>query len=180
MPTNFDKVIAGLKHLALNLNVESYKSRFKIQKTIFLAQTLGLTTNYCFTIYVGGPYSPGLTRDYYAQPERLPSLETEYELTPDEVAILEKIKVCSDLYENLSLMEATATIVYFIKLNPSQKDCDVFAQVKSIKPFLSDSTLVIGISKAKELLFKPEYLTDELQKEIDSWSNISDGDVEGR
>ena len=52
---------------------------------------------------------------------------------------------------------------------------DIFALVKNSKPFLTYETVVIRISKAKELLFKPEYLTDELKREFQCWSNISDG-----
>jgi len=172
--SNLDKVIAALRFLELKPDVESYKWRFLIQKTTHLAQALGLQTHYYFTIYVAGPYSPTLARDYYHNAKQMNALQTDYELTSDDTKILERIKACCDLYQDLSLMECTSTIVYFMKEMPNSKDEDLFVRVKFLKPFLSDSTCVIGISKAKELLFIPKYLTEELKKEMDEWEKIED------
>lgn len=174
MVDNLDKVIACLRFLDLKPNISSYVWRFLIQKTVHLAQALGLNTNYYFTVYVAGPYSPSLARDYYSHPDKIQALQTDYELTSEDIEILEKIKACCDLYQDLSLMECTSTVVYLMKEKPNLKDDDLFAKIKSLKPYLSDSTYVIGISKAKELLFKPEYYTDELKREIDEWERVED------
>lgn len=174
MVNNIDKVIATLRFLELKPDIESYKWRFLIQKTTHLAQSLGLQTNYYFTIYVAGPYSPSLAMDYYNHRDQVNSLQSDYELTSSDIEILSKIKACCDLYHDLSLMECTSTIVHYMKAMPNMKDEDLFATVKSLKPYLSDSTCVIGISKAKELLFIPEYLTKELKKEMDEWEKVED------
>ncbi len=39
-----------------------------------------------------------------------------------------------------------------------------------------DEISVIARNKAKELLFKPEFLTSEIQQEIDEWDCIDDSD----
>jgi len=169
---NLDKVIACLRFLDLKPDIRSYIGYFLIQKTVHLAQALGLSTNYYFTVYVAGPYSPSLARDYYSHPDKIQALQTDYEPTPEDMEILEKIKACRDLYQDFGLMECTSTVVYLIKENPNLKDDDLFAKIKSLKPYLSDSTCVIGISKAKELLFRPEYYTDELKREMDEWETL--------
>lgn len=46
--------------------------------------------------------------------------------------------------------------------------------MKTFKPHLDDETIVIGINSAKELLFKPEYLTAELRSELESWEKLAE------
>jgi uncharacterized protein YwgA len=172
MPNNFDKVIAGLKFLGLSPNVHEYRGRFFTQKTAFLAKALGVEIKYDFTVYVAGPYSRELTCDYYAQSTKLESLQTDYELTQSDVQVLEKIKACSDIYDNMGLMEAVSTIVYLKTQNPELTDDDLFVRLKWLKPHLTDGERTIGITRAKELLFKPEYLTEEIAKEMDEWDRL--------
>jgi len=172
--SDLDKVIASLKFLGLKPDMREYKWRFLVQKITHLAQSLGLQTHYRFTIYVAGPYSPLLASNYYDNQDKVNALETEYELTADDKSILEKIRACCDLYHDVFLMECTSTVVYFMKENPSLKDGDIIAKIHSLKPHLGDATCVIGISKAKELLFRPEYLTEELKKEIEEWDRVED------
>jgi hypothetical protein len=41
-----------------------------------------------------------------------------------------------------------------------------------LKPYLSDSDLLTGLTTAKQLLFKDEYLTVELKREIEAWEKV--------
>ena len=174
MQNTLDKVIACLKFLELNPNMEQYEWRFLTQKIAFLAKALGMDIDYCFTIYVAGPYSRELNLDYYPfeNKERINSLQTDYDLTPSDIEVLEKIKRCCDIYNNKDLMESTSTIVFFTKENPNLTDDNLFAKLKLLKPHLSDYNSVIGISKAKELLFKPEYLTNAIRREMEEWDRF--------
>lgn len=175
LSANFDKVISILRYMNLRPDDRSYDSNFVIQKTTFLAQQMGIPLPYCFTLYIHGPYSPSLTRDYYNHTDRLSAQESDYELNTNEIGILNRILKNSDLYENQSLMEATATIVFLKNTQRTLNDCEIFAKVKDKKPYLSDETITIGITKAKDLLFKQEYLTEDLKREINCWSSITDG-----
>jgi uncharacterized protein YwgA len=172
MSSNLDIVIACLKYLEVPDRISTYRGRFYTQKTAFLAKALGIGITYPFTVYVAGPYSPKLTCDYYANTQKVELLETNYELVQPETEILDKIKVCRGIYQNMSLMEATSTIVYLRKEAPALSDDDVFVQLKRLKPHLSDSDRLIGITRSKELLFRPEYLTDEIKREMELWDNI--------
>lgn len=173
MPSNdLDKVIACLKYLEVPDRINTYRGRFYTQKTAFLAKALGIEITYRFTVYVAGPYSHDLTCDYYANSKKAQSLETDYELLPPEIEVLDRIKGCRGIYQNMSLMEATSTIVYLKKETPALTDDDVFVRLKRLKPYLSDSDRLIGITRSKELLFRPEYLTDEVKREMELWDNI--------
>src|SRR4030067_2594337 len=99
--TNFDKVISSLKYLDVYPRSSTdYNSSYLIQKITFLNQALGMDTNYLFTIYLAGPYSPALARDYYSQSSRLDTLESEYQLTQADIERLNKIKNCCGILEN--------------------------------------------------------------------------------
>jgi hypothetical protein len=74
--------------------------------------------------------------------------------------------------ENQSLLEATSTAVYLMQQNPDRNDDSLFMSLKWLKPHLSDSDRVVGIAKAKELLFNPDYLTDELKREMAEWDKL--------
>jgi hypothetical protein len=90
------------------------------------------------------------------------------------IAILDAIH--STVFQNQKMrtnqgefLEAVSTILY-LKNNMNLDDDDaVFSETKRIKPHLGDSLIVIGIDIAKKLLFKPEYLTPALKKEMELW-----------
>jgi hypothetical protein len=72
----------------------------------------------------------------------------------------------------MGLMEAVSTIVYLKTQNPELTDDDLFVRLKWLKPHLTDGERTIGITRAKELLFKPEYLTEEIAKEMAEWDKL--------
>ena len=174
MSTNLDKVIACLKELDLRPIMQDYNWRFFTQKTAFLASALGMDITYDFTIYVSGPYSRELNCDYFPFENKIKinNLQTDYVLMPLDVSILEKIKECCDLYENQTLMESTSTIVYLMNENPQYNDDDIYAHMKRLKPQIKDKERIIGLTKAKELLFKDEYMTEEIAREHEEWDRI--------
>jgi hypothetical protein len=129
---------------------------------------------YDFTIYVAGPYSRHLNCDYYPNEvkSRIDALETTYELTDSDIVTLDKIKSCRGLLENQTLLEATSTAVYLMMQNPDQSEDRLFITLRWLKPHLSESDRVIGISKAKELLFRSDYFTEELKQELNEWDKL--------
>jgi len=172
--TNLDKVIACLRCLGLRPSMHQYKWRFLTQKTAFLAKALGMDISYSFTIYVSGPYSRELNCDYYPfeNKTKINNLQTDYVLTPLDISILERIKGCSDLYENQSLMESTSTIIFLMKENHQYNDENIFSSMRRLKPHIRDTERIIGLTKAKELLFKDEYMTEEIAREMEEWDRI--------
>jgi hypothetical protein len=174
MSNDLDKVIACLKFLGLRPSMYVYRWRFLTQKIAFLAKALGMDIGYDFTIYVAGPYSRGLNCEYYPDEvkTKMDALQTDYVLTPSDLSVLERIRNCRGLLENQSLMEAASAAVFFMKQNPSITEDNLFMSLKWLKPHIGDSDRVVGITKAKELLFKPEYLTEEIRREMDEWDRV--------
>jgi uncharacterized protein YwgA len=174
MSNDLDKVIACLRFLGLRPSMYVYRWRFMTQKIAFLAKALGMDIGYEFTIYVAGPYSRELNCDYYRDEikTRMDSLQTDYVLTPSDVSVLERIRDCRGLLESQSLMEAASTAVFFMTQNPSITEDNLFMSLKWLKPHIGDSDRVVGITKAKELLFKPEYLTEEIKRETEEWDRV--------
>ena len=148
---------------------------FIIQKVAFLAQALGIDIKYCFTIYVAGPYSPTLAHDYYTYQDRVATLQSDYSLSEEEAQKLVPLKRNIDLFTSISnyqLLESTATAVYLMREYPEIEDDEIIMKVRALKPYLTDELIILGMNRAKRLLFKPEYLTEKLKKEIDEWDRI--------
>ena len=55
-----------LKELDMEPTINSLDDRIRLQKAIYLSQEAGVPLGYRFSWYVRGPYSPGLTSDYYS------------------------------------------------------------------------------------------------------------------
>ncbi|MFW9866507.1 MAG: hypothetical protein ACFFEN_10470 [Candidatus Thorarchaeota archaeon] len=182
MKQSYKKIIAILKYLGFSIERNdrpeiSFNSRFKIQKIAYLCKGLGMDLFHEFSIRVHGPYSNVLAQDYYDSPQAIVNLETDYNLDEDERQIVDKIKekvldhYLAEDYET-ELLEAVSTIVYLREEHPDIIDDDIFASVKTMKPHLKESMIIISNNIAKELLFKPEYLTEEVRRELDMWDNI--------
>ena len=55
-----------MKQLEVDTGIDAVEDRVRFQKAIYLAQEAGVPLGYRYNWYVMGPYSPDLTRDYYA------------------------------------------------------------------------------------------------------------------
>lgn len=63
------KLVLG--ELGLAPEIKTVKQRKTVQKGVYVAQLSGVDLGYRYNWYVMGPYSPGLTRDYFALRETL-------------------------------------------------------------------------------------------------------------
>lgn len=182
MKPSYKKIIAILKYLGFSIEKSdspdiSFNSRFKIQKIAYLCKSLGIDLYHEFTIRVRGPYSHVLAQDYYNYPEAIVNLETDYVLNESEKQKADKIKeyvldhyLAKD-YET-ELLESVSTINYLRKKNPELSDDEIFATIKNMKSYLKEWEIIISNNISKELLFKPEYLTEEIRKELDMWDKV--------
>lgn len=59
-----------------------------------------------------------------------------------------------------------------MKQKPDFEDDALLLTLKQLKPHLGDSDLVVAITRAKEALFKPEYMTNEIMQEMDEWDRL--------
>lgn len=184
MVKDFEKIIFALKHWNLFLEDptkdKNFQSRLIIQKLAHISQTLGVELKrYHFTLYKNGPYSPDLTYDYYNNPILINSLKTDYKPSPKEIELFDEIKevILSHPLNNnhqADLLEAVSTVLYFKNYNPKLLDDDLFEKTLDQKPFLSHKIITIAINLVKQLKFKSEYLSEEIQEELDLWDKAED------
>jgi uncharacterized protein YwgA len=165
------KVIAFFKELGFEITISRFDDRLIAQKLVCLLELKGINLGYPCSIYVRGPYSPDLTEDLFEFKNEFENLETGSRLKPAEK------ETASDLNRIFGLkpvpLEVGATYGYYAL----RQDCDpleALRQVKRLKPFYSEAQIAIGISKAKEFLFRPtEKDLEDLKKETGIWQRAS-------
>lgn len=178
---DFKKIISALNYWKIYLNRpdRDFISRFKIQKLTYLCKSMGMPLNYNFTLYINGPYSTSLTRDYFEEPQLIETLQTDYILNEKDIEILDKINEyvlvhpISTEFE-AEFLEAISTAYYIRNKSSSILDDEIFAKVKEVKPHIKDSIIVVAINTVKKLFFKPEILNKEVKREIEIWDKAKD------
>lgn len=119
--------LVGLKlildALGIDDEVSSLQDRMRVQKAIYLAQVAGLDLGYRYGWYIHGPYSPRLTRDYFALAEE-PSADavTHVELRPAVTAQINKVRPILSVPTGARLtdvewLEALASVHYLINVS---------------------------------------------------------------
>lgn len=53
------------ENLNFDFNIRSLDDRIKLQKYVFISKSFGLDLGYNYSLYIHGPYSPDLAKDYY-------------------------------------------------------------------------------------------------------------------
>ena len=69
------RLLATFSALELEINVQTFETRFFVQKNGYFLQEFGANLEYAFGMYIHGPYSSALARDAYT----LQDLEYERE-----------------------------------------------------------------------------------------------------
>ena len=157
------KVIAFFKELGFEFDVSRFDDRLIAQKLVCLLELKGIDLGYSCSMYVRGPYSPDLTQDLFAHTRDFEKLKTDARLDPAEK------EAAGDLGRIFGLKpvprEVGATYGFYT-LRQNSDPFEAVRQVKRLKPFYSEAQIALGISKAKEFLFKPTRKDlEELNKE---------------
>ena len=170
--SDFNKVIACLKGMGMKRpSVNDFQDKLMIQKAVYLLQLKGVKTGFHYGLYVRGPYSPELTKELYAHKSELQQLKTTEELTKKETEAVGELKELLGL--NPGLLEVAATYSYFA-FGRKEDPITALKNVRTIKPFYSETQIAVGISRAKEYLFKPTGKElAELRKELEPWQKAS-------
>ena len=165
------KVIAFFKELGFEFDIARFDDRLIAQKLVCLLELKGIDLGYSCSLYVRGPYSPDLTKDLFAFTPEFENQKTGSRLNKKEK------EVADELLRIFGLkpvpLEVGATYGYYA----IRKDCDPLEasrQVKRLKPFYSEAQVALGISKAKEFLYKPTGKDlEDLKKETGIWQRAS-------
>ena len=173
MPKNPDRIISFLKHLNLESDIRAYEVRIGIQKIAFILEQMGAPINYDFELRKEGPYSKDLAKDYYDNQNKFANFLTEYEITNSDKEILDRYLMIMNAER--AALEEVSTIL-FKKLQYGDF-AYVVAKIKVIQPNLSENDIMHAQNKAKQLLFKNEFLTSDLISEFQLWERASSAPI---
>ena len=177
MGEDLKKVLAYLKELGFTPDVDNFQDKLIIQKTVCLLKLLGVKLHYPFSLYVRGPYSPSLTKDLYANKKIVNNLKTDYVPTKKEKKQLQSLYSLSNEL-NPTLLEIMSTYAFLI-YNLKKDDKQAIIDLKKIKCFYSEGRIAVGISRTKELLFKPSKKDiDKMKAEFRNIEEASLSDME--
>lgn len=111
-----------LDELGLAPDIKTVRQRKTVQKGVYLGQIAGVDLGYRYNWYVMGPYSPSLTRDYFALSESLSAGDdpSGFELQEAVRARLSKARDLLPVPDNVDLsqddwMELLASLHYLMK-----------------------------------------------------------------
>jgi uncharacterized protein YwgA len=147
---NLDKAIACFKELNLHPKVDDFQDKLVMQKVIYLLEKLGIDCGYSYSLYLRGPYSTGLTKDLYCNKDKVEALKTNVSFGEDEKEKFAKL-VSIGLVPTMLEIVSTYTL---LKFDDGLSENDAIIKLKSLKPY-PEHQIAIGISKAKQLFFKP-------------------------
>lgn len=141
----YDKLLACLSELGLELNVNTFTQRKKLQKLTYLLQTFCADMGISYSWYLHGPYSPQLTRALFDssskyQPSKLTKQEAEHVKTL-------KANLGTNL-ESTDFLELIVSLHFIKSQMPSASMTDITRVLRQKKPFFTE----LDISRATETL----------------------------
>jgi len=168
---NRKKLIAFFKELGFEFDISRFDDRLVAQKIVCLLDLKGIDLGYTCSMYVRGPYSPDLTQDLFEFKNEFGNLKTDVRLSAPEKEIAGELRRIFGLKP--IPLEVGATYGYYA-LRQNCDPLEALRQVKRLKPFYSEAQIALGISKAKEFLFKPTQRDlEDLKKETGIWQRAS-------
>lgn len=173
----FAKVKACLKTMGYSsLSSDNFEDKLLIQKIVYLLSLKGIELGYPYSLYFRGPYSPALTRDIYDHGQELRNLRSEHILSAPEMRIIEEFMDLMELRP--AQLEVAATYAYFA-YERGQEAASATASVRKMKGFYPEAQIALGISKAKQFLYRPTAQeTDRMKKEAELWEKASEADLD--
>jgi len=111
-------------------DINRFDSRLKLQKYVYLGRYFSLPFNYSYNLYIRGPYSPDLAKDYYS----LDDVEASLVRLPRRFVELVRGK-------NVEWLEYATTLLMISKRYPNIGDNLIIKLVKSSKPYAEENEL---------------------------------------
>lgn len=136
-PARVKRLAAVLETLAKatgrSFGHDTFGERLRTQKAIYLLKVLGIPAarRYDFNLYLRGPYSPDLAKDYFMIAPQMAGVAPE-PIPERQLRVIEEFVTQGD-----SFLEAAATI-HFIKAHSEETTKEaILAHARRIKPQLS-------------------------------------------
>ncbi len=149
------------------MDKDQFEHRLVAQKLVYLLKLKGVDFAYPFHLYVRGPYSPDLAREYYQHADEFSRCETASTLSSAE---MDSVAGLTGLFgKSPSLLEIGATYGY-LAYEMHQPPQQAYRAVRRMKSFYSNEQIVKGINRAKQYLFVPTAEeTAALDAELQEW-----------
>lgn len=137
-------------------DISTKSDRVRVQKAIYLAQTIGVNLGYSYSWYLRGPYSTGLTKDYYQLNEDKAAGDQSYKKMALNDAVKTKLSMAAKLMAipqgviitREHWYELLASLHYLIKSSgyTYENACEY---LRSVKPHLA-GFFDVGKQRLKE------------------------------
>lgn len=134
----YDKLEQSFALLGLDLTVDNFSERKRLQKIIYLLEESGINFGFGFSWYIYGPYSPSLTKVVYKDSEEAEKdviIEKNY-----KKRVLELKQALGRDILSSDTLELIASLHYLISLGRQQKrtDIEIIKLFRELKPFFSE------------------------------------------
>lgn len=136
-----------LDELEVPEDITTLDNRKRVQKAVYLGQATGASLSYHFGWYLLGPYSPALTKDYYALAEEIASEDRSYEDNKLQDTLVEKIRKVVPLMkipEDVSLAQEDwlelLSSLHFLRKSRGKDDREAREILRTEKLNLSEFT----------------------------------------
>jgi uncharacterized protein YwgA len=148
---NVEQLVQCLKDLGIELKLDDFSERKRIQKTVCLLQyVFGIPLGFSFSWYIHGPYSPDLTRTLFELSEKGFKERGNVPLTRKEKERISEFKeFLGDSLKSSEEVELIGSLYYLYYLGKTKanaSDEQILATFKAKKPFFSN----VAIEKAWE------------------------------
>ncbi len=133
-----------LNELSIPDSIDTIDDRKRVQKAIYLGQLAGVQLGYRFGWYKKGPYSPDLTKDYYALAEAIELGESDFTAVKLQSEVRSKLSSIEPLFTvptGIDLpqedwLELVSSVHYLLKI--SKRDTKSATEVLQLeKPHLA-------------------------------------------
>lgn len=132
------------------LDIQKYEHRLMLQKIVYLIQKAEGRQEYLFSWYLKGPYSGGLTSDYFNVIDKQKTAG-EIKLTTKEEAIVKSLrKNFAEYVIDEKGLELLGSLVFVIlDMNVKQKNAAI-EKLHSLKPWFSNEEIAEVYDKVKK------------------------------
>lgn len=133
-----NKLLSCLKTAGLNLTIDSFSDRKRLQKVVCLMDCVGVELPFAFSWYFRGPYSSSLTHSLYKIVEE--DISVDEELDGEEQSKITKIKnFLGDRINSSDYLELFASLLFLKRkaLEVNATNEEVFEFIKKKKPYFS-------------------------------------------
>ncbi|MFH1199807.1 MAG: hypothetical protein V1708_01945 [Candidatus Micrarchaeota archaeon] len=173
MANDFKKLLACFQELGFTPRVFSFEDRIKVQKLAVLLQQLNVKLGYDFNLYVRGPYSPDLAQDFFSHDVEKEKSAAKAQLDAKDAKAVGELKRCFYDGFRTSILEICGTYA-FLRYGRGMPEDEAVRKLKELKPFYSEADVAVGISRAKQLFFKPTPADLEfIRRENELWDAVS-------